>query len=122
MVGDCLAALVSVPGAQSHAQPRFDLSPAPPGSAGRDLFADAAKPFADLLAALARGFGAIAVQPVHPLPNTPAIRVLVRAVKGSRAPLAILSGLVLAAHDGTPTPAAEAVLRRGEALTILAER
>jgi tRNA1(Val) A37 N6-methylase TrmN6 len=71
---------------------------------------------ADLLAALARGFGAHAVQPVHPRPDAPAIRVLVRAVKGSRAPPALLPGLVLAAKDGGPS--AEAVLRHGGALPL----
>ena len=43
-------------------------------------------------------------------------RVLVRGLKGSRAPLSLCQGLVLAGHDGTPTPEAEAVLRRGGAL------
>jgi len=73
---------------------------------------------ADLLAALAHGFGAIAVQPVHPLPDTPAIRLLVRAVKGSRAPLALLPGLVLAGADRRPSAEAEAVLRHGGALPL----
>jgi tRNA1(Val) A37 N6-methylase TrmN6 len=73
---------------------------------------------ADLLAALSRGFGAVAVQPVHPRPDEPAIRVLVRAVKGSRAPLALLPGLVLAGTDGRPSAAAEAVLRHGGALPL----
>jgi tRNA1(Val) A37 N6-methylase TrmN6 len=76
----------------------------------------------DLLQVLGGDFGGIVLLPVHGKPDAGAIRLIARAVKGSRAPLAILSGLVLAAHDGTPTPAAEAVLRRGEALTILAER
>ena len=73
---------------------------------------------ADLLAALARGFGAVAVQPVHPKPGAPAIRVVVRAVKGSRAPLALLPGFVLAGADGRPTAEAEAVLRHGGALPL----
>ena len=73
---------------------------------------------AALLAALARSFGAVAVQPVHPRPDAPAIRVLVRAVKGSRAPLALLPGLVLANADGRPSAEAEAVLRHGAALPL----
>jgi tRNA1(Val) A37 N6-methylase TrmN6 len=72
----------------------------------------------DLLAALAHGFGAIAVRPVYPRPDTPAIRVLVRAVKDSRAPLALLPGLVLAAADGRPSAEAESVLRHGGALPL----
>ena len=73
---------------------------------------------AEVLAALAQGFGAVVVLPVHPLAEAPAIRVLVRAVKGSRAPLALLSGLVLAAADGRPSEEAEAVLRHGAALPL----
>ena len=73
---------------------------------------------ADLLAALARGFGAVTVQPVHPRPDAPAIRVLARATKGSRASLALLPGLVLAGADGGPSAEAEAVLRHGAALPL----
>jgi tRNA1(Val) A37 N6-methylase TrmN6 len=74
-----------------------------------------------VLAALADGFGAVAVLPVHPKPAAPAIRVLVRAIKGSRAPLSLLPGFVLADAAGRPTEEAEAVLR--EAATLpLAER
>jgi len=73
---------------------------------------------ADLLAALARGFGAVTVAPVHPRPDAPAVRVLVRAVKGSRAPLALLPGLMLAGADGRPSGEAEAVLRHGAALPL----
>jgi tRNA1(Val) A37 N6-methylase TrmN6 len=50
---------------------------------------------ADILAALDRGFGSISVLPVHGDPTTPAIRVLVRAIKGGRAPAAIYPGLIL---------------------------
>jgi tRNA1(Val) A37 N6-methylase TrmN6 len=71
----------------------------------------------DVLAALAAEFGGIAVRPVHPKPDTAAIRVLVRAVKGSRAPLTLRPGLVLADAQGQPTAAAETVLRAGAALT-----
>jgi tRNA1(Val) A37 N6-methylase TrmN6 len=74
--------------------------------------------FLDVLAELARSFGAVAILPVHPRPDAPAVRVLVRAVKGSRAPLALLPGLVLAAADGRPSEAAEAVLRHGAALPL----
>jgi len=70
----------------------------------------------DVLAALAPAFGALAVTPVHPVADKPAIRVLVTAVKGSRAPLALLPPLVLADASGRPTATAEAVLRDGMAL------
>ena len=48
-------------------------------------------------------------------PDAPAIRVLVRARKGSRAPLALLPGLMLNDADGKPTAEAEAILRGGAA-------
>jgi tRNA1(Val) A37 N6-methylase TrmN6 len=73
---------------------------------------------ADVLAALAPGFGAVTVLPVHPRPDQPAIRVLVRAAKASRAPLSLLPALLLNDASGVPTAAAEAVLRSGEALWL----
>jgi tRNA1(Val) A37 N6-methylase TrmN6 len=73
---------------------------------------------ADVLAALDKDFGAITVLPVHPKPRAAAIRVLVRATKGSRGPLALLPGFLLADADSKPTAAAEAVLRKGEALSL----
>ena len=73
-----------------------------------------------VLEALAGDFGAVTVLPVHPKPDAAAIRVLVRAVKASHAPLVLLPGLFLADHRGRPTEEAEAVLRVG-ALLPLAE-
>jgi tRNA1(Val) A37 N6-methylase TrmN6 len=71
---------------------------------------------ADVLTALERDFGGITVMPVHPRPDAAAIRVLVRAVKGSRAPFGFAPGLALNSTDGRPSDAAEAVLRGSEAL------
>ena len=63
------------------------------------------------------GFGAVTVLPVHPKPGEPAIRVLVHATKSSRAPLAVLPGLVLNDRAGhptrTPKPCCANVLRAG---------
>jgi len=77
---------------------------------------------ADGLAELARAldvvFGAVAVLPVYPKPDEPAIRILVRATKASRAPLALLPGLVLNDAGGNPTPEAQAVLRAGATLPL----
>ena len=73
-----------------------------------------------LLDLLAERFGAIALLPVHPKPAAVAIRVLLGAIKASRGSLAILPGLVLAQADGAPTPQAEAVLRHGGALALIA--
>jgi tRNA1(Val) A37 N6-methylase TrmN6 len=97
------------------------------GTAGRLLRPDGtltlicrADGLSELTELLASAFGAVTVQPVHPKPVSPAIRILVRANKGSRAPLALLPGLVLNTSDGRPTDEAEAVLRGGEALPLAA--
>lgn len=73
---------------------------------------------ADVLAALEFGFGAISLLPVYPKPGAPAIRLLVRAVKASRAPSTLLPGLLLADARGKPTEDAEAILRGGAALAM----
>jgi tRNA1(Val) A37 N6-methylase TrmN6 len=73
---------------------------------------------AEVLAALAAGFGAIAVLPVHPRPDAAAIRVIVRAEKGSRLPLAMLPGFSLNDEAGRPTASAEAVLRHAMSLPL----
>jgi tRNA1(Val) A37 N6-methylase TrmN6 len=57
---------------------------------------------AEVLAALSRGFGSLAILPVHGEAGRPAIRVLVRAVKGGRAPIRILPGLML--NEGASVP------------------
>jgi tRNA1(Val) A37 N6-methylase TrmN6 len=49
----------------------------------------------EVLAALERGFGGLAILPVHADGDKPAIRVLVRGVKGGKAPARIHLGLVL---------------------------
>jgi len=63
-------------------------------------------------------FGATCILPIHPKPDHPAIRVIVQARKGSRAPLALLPGLVLADTSGRPTAKAESVLRGGAPLGL----
>ena len=73
---------------------------------------------ADVLAALGTAFGDVAVLPVHGRAGQPAIRVLVRARKGSRAPLALLPALMLNDEEGQPTVQAEAVLRSAKALPM----
>lgn len=66
---------------------------------------------AGLLAALAGRFGDIAVRPVYSAPDRPAVRLLVCARKGSRAPMRLLPGFVLNGADGRFTPEANAVHR-----------
>lgn len=65
----------------------------------------------DVLAALERGFGSVAVLPVHANSRSPAIRVLVGAIKGGRAPLAVLPGFVLQDETGETAAEAENILR-----------
>ena len=67
---------------------------------------------ADLLAGLAPRCGSIRIRPVQPRAASPASRVIVRAVRGGRAPLALLPPLVLHPDgEGKHTEAAEAILR-----------
>ena len=73
---------------------------------------------ADVLAGLAAGFGAMRLLPIYPKPGAAAIRVIVRAVKASRAPLVLLPGLVLTDNNGKPTAEAEAALRGGASLPL----
>lgn len=71
----------------------------------------------DLLPALDGRFGCVHLLPVHPRAGQPALRIVVRATKGSRAPLAIQPGLVLHETDGNAfTPPLRAILREGAAL------
>jgi tRNA1(Val) A37 N6-methylase TrmN6 len=56
----------------------------------------------EVLAALDRGFGSLAIQPVHSDAATPAIRVLVRAIKGGKAPTQIHAALLL--NDAPAAP------------------
>lgn len=67
-----------------------------------------------ILASLKGRFGAIRLIFVHPRPDQPANRILVGAIKGSRAPLTILPPLALHESDGRFTPNAEN-LNRGAA-------
>jgi tRNA1(Val) A37 N6-methylase TrmN6 len=57
---------------------------------------------AEVLAALGRGFGGLAILPVHADVTSPAIRVLVRAVKGRKAPTRLEPALILNDDQGRP--------------------
>jgi tRNA1(Val) A37 N6-methylase TrmN6 len=57
---------------------------------------------AEVLGALDRGFGSLAILPVHGDAAAPAIRVLVRATKGGKAPIRILGGLMLNDESAVP--------------------
>jgi len=57
---------------------------------------------AEALAALSKGFGSLAILPVHGDAGRPAIRVLIRGVKGGKAPARVLGSLVLNDVSGLP--------------------
>jgi tRNA1(Val) A37 N6-methylase TrmN6 len=65
---------------------------------------------AEVLAALDHGFGSLQVLPVHGDARQPANRILVRAIKGGRAPTQILPALVLNDEPGVPNKRVQEVL------------
>jgi tRNA1(Val) A37 N6-methylase TrmN6 len=66
-----------------------------------------------ILASLEGRAGAVVLLPVHARKDQRAIRILVRATKGSRAPLSIASALIL--HEGAEFTALAQAIHRGEA-------
>jgi tRNA1(Val) A37 N6-methylase TrmN6 len=65
---------------------------------------------AEVLAALDRGFGSVAILPVHADAATPAIRVLIRAIKGGKAPLRIHAALMLNDESAMPNKQVKDIL------------
>ena len=66
----------------------------------------------EIVAALTGRFGAASIRPIHPREDAPAHRLLVTAIKGSRAGPRILPGLILHPEGSAAyLPKAEAVLR-----------
>jgi tRNA1(Val) A37 N6-methylase TrmN6 len=74
----------------------------------------------EVLAALSRGFGSVSILPVHGEAGRPAIRVLVRAIKGGRAPTRLLPGLMLNEESHVPKKEVRDILE-GRAVLPLAE-
>ncbi len=72
----------------------------------------------ELLSALDSRFGAIEILPLHARSGEPARRVIVRGIKGSRAPLRLLAGRRIHTHGQAFDPAIEAVLRNGAPLVL----
>ncbi len=66
--------------------------------------------------------GALRIRPIFGKPNTPAIRIILSGVKGSRAPASIEPSLVLHEDDGRFTAAAEAIHRGDALITTRADR
>jgi tRNA1(Val) A37 N6-methylase TrmN6 len=73
---------------------------------------------AEVLAALGRGFGSLVILPVHADVESPAIRVLVRATKGGRAPTRLLAGFVLNDEAARPTSDAQSILAGNALLPV----
>jgi tRNA1(Val) A37 N6-methylase TrmN6 len=95
---------------------RFMAAMARPG--GRVGLIHRAEALAEVLDALTGRFGGAVVLPLHPRTDEPASRVLVAAVKGSRAPLQLRQGLVLHGPGNAFRPDIAAVLRDSAALPV----
>ncbi len=82
---------------------------------GQMLLIHRADRLGDILAGFGPPAGSIRIRPVQPFADQPAKRVLVRAIRGGKAPLSLLAPLVLHDRSGAKhTAKAEAILR-GEA-------
>lgn len=66
-----------------------------------------------ILGAMDERFGDIRIAPLYARQGTAASRVVVQGVKGSKAPMQLLPGLILHTENSQFTPDAEAVLRDG---------
>jgi tRNA1(Val) A37 N6-methylase TrmN6 len=75
---------------------------------------------AEALAALSRGFGSLAILPVHGEAGRPAIRVLVRAVKGGKAPTRLHPGVMLNKESGVPNKEVADILAGNRTLPLAA--
>ncbi|WP_246660781.1 tRNA1(Val) (adenine(37)-N6)-methyltransferase [Tardiphaga sp. vice154] len=72
----------------------------------------------EVVAALEKGFGSISLLPVHGDPAKPAIRILVKAIKGGRAPAAIYPGINLRDATGASDPYMSEVLAGKATLSL----
>ncbi|KWV60886.1 methyltransferase [Bradyrhizobium macuxiense] len=73
---------------------------------------------AEVLAALGRGFGGVEILPVHAEAASPAIRILVRATKGGRAPTRLHAALLLNDASGVPNKWVQEILAGKEGLPL----
>ncbi|SDI09125.1 tRNA1(Val) A37 N6-methylase TrmN6 [Bradyrhizobium lablabi] len=76
---------------------------------------------AEVLSALDHGFGSVEILPVHGDVRVPANRILVRAIKGGRAPTQIHPALMLNDESGLPNKRVQEILA-GKAILPLANR
>ena len=68
-----------------------------------------------ILVSMEEKFGDIRVAPLYAREGTAASRVIVQGIKGSKAPMQLLPGLILHGEGNAFTPDADAVLREGMA-------
>lgn len=73
---------------------------------------------AEVLAALDHGFGSLEILPVHGEVKALANRILIRAVKGGRAPTRIHAGLMLNDESGLPNKRMQGVMDGKETLPL----
>ena len=111
--------------ARSHAMPAGNLDrwarvmarvTKPGGTATLIHRADAV---GEILSTFEGRFGAIVVLPIYPRSGEHAVRIVVSGIKGNRAPLRVMPGLVLHKRDGHEfTPQLQAILRDGSVLPL----
>jgi tRNA1(Val) A37 N6-methylase TrmN6 len=90
---------------------RFLAAAVKPGGTATMIHTAEALP--QLLNAFEDRFGALRIIPLYPKSTAAAIRIILCGIKGSRAPLTLLPGIVLHEDNGTPSKAARAILRDG---------
>jgi len=72
----------------------------------------------ELLSALVPRFGALRIMPLYPRVGAPASRILIKGIKGSRAPLTLLPGGPLHGEGHAFTSPVTAILRHGAGLEL----
>ncbi|MFV0367551.1 MAG: tRNA1(Val) (adenine(37)-N6)-methyltransferase [Hyphomicrobiaceae bacterium] len=85
---------------------------------GEILMIHKADALAALLEALSPRFGALRILPLHPRKGKAASRIIIKGVKGSRAPLSLLPGHVLHGDGNEFTLATRGILREGAGLWL----
>lgn len=78
---------------------------------GEVIFVYPVESLGPLLAGFEQRFGAVSVLPLSPRADQPASRVLIRGIKGSRAPLTLLASRALHAEGRAFTPQFDAIFR-----------
>jgi tRNA1(Val) A37 N6-methylase TrmN6 len=108
----------AMPDGELEAWARFMARMTAPG--GEATMIHRADALARVLAVFEARFGALKILPLHSRQGTPAHRVLVQGVKGSRGPLQLLPGFVLHGEGNAFTPAAQEILRAAAPLPMAA--